>query len=170
MPLIRLKEQRALVMCELAILLEKQGKHDAAAELLDEARLLVNIDLNDEKKSNAMLALMLASALVQPAKAFPMIERVVDRANGVISKLLLLDRVVKTGATRNGEIILSQPGIPLDFAMLKYSRGIVALANADFSRTKSLADRFERNELRLLARLLMAQALLRHGEQSQASK
>lgn len=170
MPLIRLKEQRALVMCELAILLEKQGKHDAAVELLDEARLLVNIDLNDEKKSNAMLTLMLASALVQPAKAFPMIERVVDRANGEISKLLLLDRVVKTGATRNGEIILSQPGIPLDFAMLKYSRGIVALANADFSRTKSLADRFERNELRVLARLLMVQALLRHGEQSQASK
>ena len=170
LPLIRLKEQRALAMSELAILLEKQGKHDAAVGLLDEARSLVNVDLNDEKKSNAMLAFMLASALVQPAKAFSMIEQIVDRANGEISKLLLLDRVVKTGATRNGEIILSQPGIPLDFAMLKYSRGIVALANADFSRTKSLADRFERNELRLLARLLMVQALLRHSEQSQAPK
>jgi len=62
------------------------------------------------------------------------------------------------------------PRIPLDFAMLKYSRGIVALANADFSRTKSLADRFERNELRVLAWLLMAQALLRQNEKSDAPK
>jgi hypothetical protein len=166
LPRIRLTEQRVLAMSELAIMLEKQGQHDAAVELLDAARALIKIDLNDEKKSNAMLALMLASALVQPDKAFQMIEPIIDRANDDISKLLLLDRVVKTGATRNGEIILSQPGIPLDFAMSKYSRGIVALANADFNRTKSLADRFERNELRLLARLLMAEALFRQSEQA----
>jgi hypothetical protein len=36
----------------------------------------------------------------------------------------------------------------------------VALANADFDRTRSAADRFAHNELRLMARLLLAQALL----------
>jgi hypothetical protein len=46
----------------------------------------------------------------------------------------------------------------------------VALANADFNRTKSLADRFERSELRLLARMLLVQALLRNHEQAAATK
>lgn len=45
--------------------------------------------------------------------------------------------------------------------LIKYGRGVVALANADFNRTKALADRFQRNELRLMARLLIAQSILR---------
>ena len=170
LPLIRLKEQRALAMAELAILLEKQGKHDDALSLLEEARGLVKVDFTSDKRSNVLLTLMLAYALIQPDKAFQITEPIIDRANTDISKLLLLDRVAKTGATRNGEIILSQPRIPLDYTMLRFSPGIVALAKADFDHTKSLADRFERPELRLLARLLVAQALLLHGEQSTPDK
>ncbi len=170
LPLIRLKEQRALAMSELAILLDKKGEHDAAVNLLDEARGLVKVNLSNEKQSNAVLALILAYALVQPDKAFLIIEPIIDRTNDDISKLLLLDKVVKTGAIKNGEIILQQPNMPMDFGMFKYSRGIIALANADFNHTKSLADRFERNELRLLARLLLVQALLRYNEQPATSK
>lgn len=165
LPLIRRKEQRAMAMAELAILLEKKGEHDEAVKLLDDAQALVKVDLRSESQSNALMAFMLAYALVNPAKAFAIIEPIVDRANDDISKLLLLDRIVKSGATKNGEIVMQQPGIPLDFAMFKYGPGIVALANADFNRTKSLADRFQRNELRLMARLLLAQALLHSDEQ-----
>jgi hypothetical protein len=39
-------------------------------------------------------------------------------------------------------------------------------ANADFNRTKATADRFQRNELKIMARLLIAQALLRNLEQA----
>jgi hypothetical protein len=41
------------------------------------------------------------------------------------------------------------------------------LANADFDRTKAAADRFERNELRLMVRLLLAKSLLRKDEQEE---
>ena len=108
---------------------------------------------------------MLGYALVDPAKAFAMIEPIVDRANDDISKLLLLDKVAKTGAVKNGEIILNQPQIPLDYAMLKYSPGVVALGKADFDRTRALADRFQRNELKVAARLMLVQPLLRNLEQ-----
>lgn len=60
--------------------------------------------------------------------------------------------------------------MPMDFGMFRYSRGIVALANADFNHTKLLADRFERNEMRLLARLLLAQALLSNNERTATAK
>jgi hypothetical protein len=166
LPLIRLREQRAEAMAEIAMLLEKKGEHDAALKLLDEAQALVKVNLRSETQANALMALMLAYALVDPPRAFAIIEPIIDRANEDISKLLLLDRVIKTGAVKKGEIILQQPGvIPLDFAIFKYGKGVVALANADFNRTKAAADRFQRNELRIMAQLLIAQTLLRSNEQ-----
>jgi len=164
LPLIRLKEQRALAMAELAILLEKKGEHEEAVKLLDEAQPLVKVDLKSETQSNAIMAFMLAYALVDPPKAFAIIEPIIDRANDDISKLLLLDKIVKSGAVKNGEIIMQQPGIRLDFGLFKYGPGVVALANADFNRTKAAADRFARHELRIMARLLLAQSILRSLE------
>ena len=164
LPLIRAREQRAMAMTGLAILLEKKGQHDEAVTLLDEARALVKVDLTNEKESNALLAVMLGYALVDPPKAFAMIEPIIDRTNEDVSKLLLVDKIVKSGAVKNGEILMNQPQIPIDYAMLQYSPGVAALGKADFDRTKALADRFQRNELRIVARLLLAQALLRDAE------
>lgn len=166
LPSIRLKEKRAEAMAEIAMMLEKKGEHDEALKLLDDARTLVKVDLKSQTQSDALLAVMLAYALVDPAKAFAIIEPIIDHTNDDISKLLLLDRIVKSGAVKNGEIIMQQPGIvSIDFAIFKYGKGVVALANADFDRTKAAADRFQRNELRIMARLTIAQALLRSTEQ-----
>ncbi len=165
LPLIRAREQRAIAMSQLAMLLDKKDQHDEAVKLLDDARAMVKVDLANETQSNALLAVMLGYALVDPPKAFVMIEPIIDRANDDISKLLLVDKIVKSGAVKNGEIVMQQPQIPLESSMLRYSPGVVALGKADFDRTKGLADRFQRNELRIVARLLLAQALLRNNEQ-----
>ena len=164
LPTIRLKEQRALAMAELAMILEKKGRHEEALKLLLDARPLVKIDFNSETQSRAFMALLMAYALIDPPQAFAMAEPVIDRANDNISKLLLLDKIVRSGAVKSGEIVMQNPGVPLDFAIIKYGRGAVALANADFNRTKALADRFQRNELKLMARLLLAQSILRSLE------
>ena len=162
LPLVRLKEERARAMACIARLLEKKGDHDEAVKLLDEARTLIKADLNSETQTNALLELVLAYALVEPAKAFAILERTVDRANRELAKAILLDKIVRSGAIKKGEIRLQQAGmIPIDFAMMKYGEGVAALGNADFDRLKAVADRFERNELRLMARLLLAQALLK---------
>ncbi len=165
LPVIKAREQRAEAMATIAMLLEKKGAHDDAAKMVDDALALVKVDLASETQSNALMAVLLAYSLIDPARAFAIIEPIIDRANDDISRLLLLDRVVKSGAVKNGEIIMQQPGvISLDFAILKYGKGVIALANADFNRTKATADRFQRNELRLMARLMIAQALLRDSE------
>lgn len=164
LPLIRASDQRAMAMSQLAIMLEKKDRHQDAVKLLDDARALVKVDLTNEKESNALLAVMLGYSLVDPPKAFAMIEPIIDRTNEDVSKLVLLDKIVKSGAIKNGEIIMNQPRIPIDFAMLQYSPGVAALGKADFDRTKALADRFQRNELRIVARLLLAQAILKSFE------
>jgi hypothetical protein len=165
LPKIRQKQERARVMSELAVTLEKKGRHDEALSLLNEAQTLIKTGFEDESQTNALLALVGAYALVEPAKAFGIIERTVDRANDELTKLLLLDRFISTGIVKKGEISMQHSGmIPIDFAVFKYGKSVAALANVDFDRTRAAADRFERNELRLMARLLLAQALLRHDD------
>jgi hypothetical protein len=165
LPTIRLKEKRALAMAEMALLLEKKGKHEEALKLLDEAHGLVKLDLTSQSQSDALLAVLLADAIIDPDRAFAAIEPVVDRANDSLAKLILLDKLIKGGFVKDGEIVLQRPGIlSMDFAVFKYGKGIVALANADFNRTKALTDRLQRNELRVMARLLMVQSLLRNVE------
>ena len=165
LPLIRLKEKRAEAIAETAILLDKKGEHDEAVKLLDEAQTMVRVDLKSVGQSNALLAVMLACSLIDPGRAFAIIEPIIDRVNDNMSRLLLLDKVIRSGFVKNGEIMMQQPGmISPDFAVFKYGPGIVALAKADFNRTKAMADRVQRNELRVMARLLMAQALLHNTE------
>jgi hypothetical protein len=171
LPSIRLKEKRALAMAEMALLLEKKGKHDEALKLLDEAHALVKLDLTSQAQSEALLAVLLADAIVDPDRAFAAIEPIIDRANDNLAKLLLLDKLIKSGFVKDGEIVLQRPGIfSMDFAVFKYGKGVVALANTDFNRTEALTDRLQRNELRVMARLLMVQSLLRTVEPSEKNK
>ena len=160
-PKIESKEERARAMAELAILLKEKGEDAEAASLLDDAATLVKTNLTDDRQTNALLSLLCAYAIVDPPKAFALAERTVDRANTQISVLMLLDRVVKSGAVKKSEIILEQAGImPLDYLVFRYGKGVAALAKADFNRTRGLADRFDRNELRLMAQLMVVKGIL----------
>lgn len=161
LPKIGRKEERARALAELALMLKEKGEDAEAASLLDEAATLIKTDLKDEKQTNALLTLLCAYAVIDPSKAFALAERTVDRANSQISVLMMLDKVVNSGAVKKSEIILDQGGImPIEFLVFKYGKGVSALAKADFNRTRALADRFDRNELRLLARLFIVKGLL----------
>ena len=165
-PKIERREERARAMAELAMLLKEKGEDAEAASLLEEAATMIKTNLKDEKQTNALLSLLCAYAVVDPPKAFVLAERTVDRANSQISLLMLLDRVVKSGAVKKSEIILDQAGMmQLDFMVFKYGKGVAALAKSDFNRTRALADRFDRNELRLLAQLLIVKGLLQPSQQ-----
>lgn len=161
LPRIRRKEERARAMVETALILKEQGEDAAAVALLDEAAAMIKADWKSETQTNALLTLLSAYALIDPPKAFALAERTIDQANSQISMLLLLDRVVKTGAVKKGEITLEQAGVmPLDLLLFKYGKGVAALAKTDFIRTRALADRFERSELRVMARLLIVKGIL----------
>ena len=47
-----------------------------------------------------------------------------------------------------------------DGLTLRFESGLTSLARSDFARTRALADSFQREEVRMLGRLLIAQALL----------
>jgi hypothetical protein len=167
LPRVRRAEERARAMAEIAVVLEKRGDHDEAVRLLDEARTLIKVDFESETQSNALLALVAAYALVEPPKAFAIIERTIDRANDQVAKALLLDKIARTGVVKNGEILMQNSGvISPEYMLFRYGKAVIALANADFNRTRTAADRFDRIELRLMMRLLLAQALLEDGRRT----
>lgn len=160
-PKIRGKGERAEAMGELAFMLKEKGQTEEAAAMLDEAATLIKTDLTDEQHTNALLTLMFAYAVIDPPKAFAMAERSVDRANRQVALLLLVDKVLKTVSVKKNEIVLEQPRLlPIDYLVFKYGRGVTALAKADFNRTRALAERFERSELRLMAQILLLKGLL----------
>lgn len=166
LPKIRRKEQRARAMAELAIMLKEKGDDQAATSLLDEAATLIKTNMKDESQATALLALLGAYALVDPPKAFAMAERTIDQANDQLATLLLLDRVFKSGVLKKGEILLEQSAVlPIDFMVFKYRKSMLALAKADFGRTRALADRFDRNELRVMARLVLVMSLMQTTNQ-----
>ncbi len=160
-PLLRVKSQREIAMSGLAILLDKKDQHDKALKLLDEARTSAN-----ERQTEWPLTIMLGYALVDPSKAFAVIEPKIDRYNDEMLKPERLERMVTAGTVKDGEVVLHPSENPLDYTMAQYSSGIVSLAKTDFDRTRALAERFQRNELKIVARLLMARMLLRYLEQA----
>jgi hypothetical protein len=167
LPRLRRTEERARAMAEIAVVMEKNGDHNEAVRLLDEARTLIKVDFESETQSNALLALVAAYALVEPPKAFAIIERTIDRANDQIGKALLLDKIARTGVVKNGELLMQNSGtISPEYMLFRYGKAVIALANADFNRTRAAADRFERMELRLMMRLLLAQSLLEDGRET----
>ncbi len=161
LPKIRRRDERGRAMAELALLLKEKGEDAEAATLLDEAATLIKSDLKSETQSNALLTLLCAYAVVDPPKAFALAERTIDQANNQVSLLLLVDKVVKSGGVKKSEIVLEDGRImPLDYIVFRYGKGVAALAKADFNRTRALAERFERNELRVLARLLIVKGIV----------
>jgi hypothetical protein len=156
------RQGRATQIALLAAGLMKKGERKAALELMDEAKKLVNPQPDNQEEINTLLIVARAYAAVEPARAFELIEPLIDQANDVISAAALLDKFGSGQASifRKGELIM-HPGFMTASNMFnQYGRELGALARADFTRTKAIADRLQRSEVRLMARLLIAQSVL----------
>jgi hypothetical protein len=100
-----------------------------------------------------------AAALVDPAHSFVVVEPMVDQLNELVNAATVLGGFIAPEFIRDDEALMS-------FASNRLRRfphsttKLSALLSTDFERTKAVADRFQRNELRILARLLIARNLL----------
>lgn len=160
---IRSKEERAVALSHLALIAAAKKERKLAAQLLDEARGLAGERIRSPQQLNVHLQLARAYALVEPARGFEIVEAVVDRANEMIAAADTLDGFLGGPEIfRDGELIMGRrSGVPsLDMILGQYGKQLAALARADFDRMRSAAARFQRPEVRTMARLLIAQGLL----------
>ena len=104
---------------------------------------------------------------MDPQKAFPILEDTIGRANETIAAFvkaaefidvgeeMIVDNEVQVGAF-GGQMIRGLTG-ELGVA----SSTIDVLARADFQKTKDLTNRFDRPEVRILAKMMVLRAVLR---------
>ncbi len=138
-----------------------QGDRKMALELLDEARKLINSPPSNQKQIDALMQVAGAYALVEPARAFELINPLIVQANEMIAAAALLDKFGSgQGLFKRGEMLLQHSFSAANGPYVQHLRKLTSLARADFERTKTAVDGFQRDEIRLMGRLLIAQSVL----------
>jgi len=158
---IKSKERRARALAELAVAFATKGDRKGAGQLLEEARGLVDRQPDNEKEIEALLEVARGYALVEPSKTFEVIDPLIEQANDMLSAAALLEKFGQgAGFFRKGEMLMA-PGLSLaGGSYARYVKALAELSRVDFDRTRATADRFNRDEARLMARLLIARSLL----------
>jgi hypothetical protein len=158
---LRPKERRAAALAQLATLAAAAGDKKLARELLEEARPLAGPRPRNVEQLNAHLQLARGYALVEPARSFEIVEAVVDRANEMIAAADILDGFLGGPEIfRSDELVMHAGLASLEGIFNQYGKELAELARTDFERAASAAARFQRLEVRTMARLLIAQGLL----------
>lgn len=158
---IKSKERRASALAELALAYAAKGDKKTAGGLLEEARSLLDRQPDNEREVEALLEVARGYALVELAKTFEMIDPLIDQANDMMSAAALLEKFGAGGGMfRKGEMVLG-PGMgELGGMYARYIKALAELSRVDFDRTRQTADRFNRDEARLMARLIVARSIL----------
>ncbi|HMF57181.1 MAG TPA: hypothetical protein VK619_12640 [Pyrinomonadaceae bacterium] len=158
---IRNPLRRAAAIAELAGAAMAANNKKLALSLLDEARNLVNYRAKNFVQLGVQLEIARSYSLVDPAKSLSMLEPIIDQLNELISAGSVIGGFITDEFVRDDEIVMLDPiGELVGMFSMQYGHELAALATGDFARTKAAADRFQRPEVRLLARMLIVRSIL----------
>jgi hypothetical protein len=158
---IKSKDERARILAQLAFGAAAKKDRKLALELLNEALPLVNFKPKTDNELYTLLQVGRVYALVEPVKAFEMIESLVDQANDLLSAASVLNGFfLPSGVFKKGEMVLPPGYSNVSMRFRQLGKELATLARLNFERTKAAADKFQRNEARIMARLFIAQGVL----------
>ncbi len=152
-------EGRAGLLVQAAAAVIGKGDKKVAIELLEEARSMFGAQAANSNELQTLIEIARTYAKVEPVRSFEVIEPVVDQFNTLIAAAAILDGFEYWRYFRDGELMAQATGVMLSL-VFQCAKDGTELARADFDRAKSFADRFQRTEVRLMARLYVAQGVL----------
>lgn len=158
---LRSNEERAGALVVLATAIGQRGDKKTALQLLDEARGMISVRAKNSRQLLTQLAVAHAYAPLDAARSLAILEPIVDQLNELIAAGAVLGGFFAEEFVQDDEIAMA--GLSMMFGSVgstEYAADLTTLARANFERTKALADRFQRSEVRLIARLLIAQSML----------
>ncbi|MGI8884076.1 MAG: hypothetical protein ACR2IA_07520 [Pyrinomonadaceae bacterium] len=162
------RQQKILALSALAAQVSKLGDKELADEIMKDAQsLLVSAPKNYQ---DFMEVWMVASGFAQTdaEKAFPVLDDTIFRLNDTISAFVKVGEFIDLSGEmiEDGEVQVGGFGGSM---VRELTRGlgaaaadatILGLAKSDFTKTKALTNKFERQEVRILAKMLVLRAIL----------
>ncbi|MBV9210366.1 MAG: hypothetical protein JOZ52_07040 [Acidobacteria bacterium] len=154
-------EERISALAQLASAVALKGDKKIALQLLEEARNLSPSRPKYSRQLVAQLQIARAYAVADPDQSFAILEPSIDRLNDIIAAGIMLGEFfAEEDAVRDDELVIHPFIQMIESFQMQYGRDLNTLARANFTRTRDAAEKFQRYEVRLLARLLLAQSIL----------
>src|ERR1043165_7988083 len=156
-------EERVQLLTQLAVGANTKGEKKVALKFLEEASTMINQRAKSSKQLGSQLAVAHAYAEIEPSRSFAILEPVIDQLNELLGAAVLLYGFSSEEFVRDDEVMLKPLVTILSFAgggFIQYNGDLALLARADFERTKNLVDKFQRDEVRIMMRLNLAQSIL----------
>ncbi len=158
--------EKIVALSLLAMQVKQLGDNELASELMSKANALVNPQ--PVNYMDYMQTWMLAGGYseVNAEKAFPILENAVYKLNEMVFAFIKVGEFVDVSGSmiHDGEVQLGMFGGGMVKTLLTglgdSDRILVNLAIADFDRTRELAEKFEKPEVRLMAKLLILRSVL----------
>jgi len=149
-------EQRLAALLTLASAAADKGDRERAARILAEARQLPS---SKQQQLLDRLAIINIAFKVNPASGAEMLDAHLDHLNALISAAATLDGYFAQEFMRDDEFKYLN-GSPLIDVVMATVQTIARLAETDWERAIASANRFDRPELRTLAKMKLAELLL----------
>ncbi len=160
------RDKKIMALTMLASQVSKLGDKELAAEIMRDAERLVNPA--PKTYQDFLLSWMLASGYAQtdPNKAFPILEETIGRANDTLGAFIKVGEFIDVAEEmiQDGEVQVGAfggqmvRGLTRELGMADAT--IQVLVKADFAKTKALTNRFDRTEIRVLAKMMILRAVL----------
>ena len=164
-------ERKVILLQQMAdmIALLKKDKQ-TALQLLDEARTLTGNRVETSNQFNLQMGLIRSYAQLAPTRASEMFEPLVTQLNALAAAAEVLDGFEQRNGFQNGEMRLQGGGSMTTQLLQQFAETLAVVASSEFDRTQTIIDRLERSEMRLSARLTIAQKMLRSEQNGRASR
>ena len=168
------RDKKIVGLSALASQVAKAGDKELAAEIMKEAHALINPQ--PKNYQDFLLTWMLATGYAEadPEKAFPLLEDTIVRANETLAAFIKVGEFIDVAGEMidDGEVQVGAfggqmiRGLRSELGMADNTLRI--LARADFKKTRGLSNRFDRTEVRILAKMMILRAVLGESEKPKA--
>ena len=171
---IKNREQKIVALSLLASQVAGLGDKELALEIMTEARNLVTLQPKNYRDYLGVWMLVNGYAQVDSDKAFPILEDAILRLNGTISAFIKVGEFIDVNSDfiEDEEVQVGSFGGEITRGLLgnlgAADTTLSTLAKADFARTRALTNKFDRLEVRILAKMLVLRAVL--GEKKTETK
>jgi hypothetical protein len=154
----RTNEEKVSLLAQLATAAGQQGNKKLAAQLLEEARGLTAARAENYQQLEAPLRIARAYAGIDPKLGFEVLEPGISLINELLPAAMLLNGF-EVRLFKDGELPI-QGGAQLSSVIARYSQELATLARIDFEGAQVVADKFQRAEPRIMARLAIVRGVL----------